>query len=99
MYASDESPLGCDHMVRIIYRAVRSKAADYISKDNSRSNVDVVTNVYVDKVIPEDTSNGLRAVGVDLQKLHWPERVSMAGMRSRLMGSKVELISLESAKV
>ena len=67
MFTSGESPHGCGHAVRSIYQGVRSTAADYITKDNTRSNTDIMTNVYVDKVILEDTSDGIRAVGVDLQ--------------------------------
>ena len=67
MFTSGESPHGCGHAVRSIYQGVRSTAADYITKDNTRSNIDIMTNVYVDKVILEDTSDGIRAVGVELQ--------------------------------
>ena len=67
MFTSGESPHGCGHAVRSIYQGVRSSAADFVTKDNTRSNIDIMTNVYVDKVILEDTSDGIRAVGVDLQ--------------------------------
>lgn len=67
MFTSGESPHGCGHAVRSIYRGVRSTAADFVTKDNTRSNIDIMTNVYVDKVILEDSSDGIRAVGVDLQ--------------------------------
>ena len=70
MFTSGESPNGCGHAVRSIYQGVRSTAADYITKDNTRSNVDIMTNVYVDKVLLEATDNGMRAVGVDLQDSH-----------------------------
>ena len=74
MFTSGESPNGCGHAVRSIYQGVRSTAADFITKDNTRSNVDIMTNVYVDKVILEATNNGMRAVGVDLQDSHGEKR-------------------------
>lgn len=67
MFSSGDSPHGCGHVVRTIYQGVRSSAADYITKNNARGNVDIMTNSYVDKVILENVSNAIRAVGVDLQ--------------------------------
>ena len=67
MFTSGESPHGCGHAVRTIYQGVRTTAADYISADQTRGDLDIMTNVYVDKVMLEDTSNGMQAVGVDLQ--------------------------------
>ena len=74
MFTSGESPHGCGHAVRSIYQGVRSTAADYVTKENTRTNIDIMTNVYVDKVILEDTSDGIRAVGVDLQDSHGAKR-------------------------
>ena len=67
MFTSGESPHGCGHAVRTIYQGVRTTAADYITTEKTRGDLDIMTNVYVDKVILEDTSDGIRAVGVDLQ--------------------------------
>ena len=67
MFSSGERPHGCGHAVRSVNQGVRSTAADFVTKDNTRNNIDIMTNVYVDKVILEDTSDGIRAVGVDLQ--------------------------------
>lgn len=67
MFTSGETPHGCGQAVRTIYHGVRTTAADYIMTDQTRGDFDIMTNVYVDKVMLEDTSNGMRAVGVDLQ--------------------------------
>ena len=67
MFTSGESPHGCGHAVRTIYQGVRTTAADYITTEKTRGDLDIMTNVYVDKVTLEDTSDGIRAVGIDLQ--------------------------------
>ena len=67
MFTTGESPHGCGHAVRSIYQGVRSTAADYITKDSTRQNIDIMTDTYVDKVLLEDTGSGLRAAGVDVQ--------------------------------
>ena len=67
MFSSGEGAFGCGHAVRTSHKGIRTTAADYIEEKNTSSNLDVKTNVYVDKVILEDTSEGTRAVGVELQ--------------------------------
>ena len=67
MFSSGEGAHGCGHAVRTSHKGVRTTAADYIDDGNTSSNLDVKTNVYVDKVILEDTLGSIRAVGVELQ--------------------------------
>ena len=67
MFTSGESPHGCGHAVRTIYQGVRTTAVDYMMTDKTRGDLDIMTNVYVDKVMLEDTSSGMRAVGVEIQ--------------------------------
>ena len=68
MFTTGESSHGCGHVVRTIYQGIRSTAADYLKERSGRNNLDIKTDVYVDKVILRDTSNGIRAVGVDLRE-------------------------------
>lgn len=67
MFSSGEGPYGCGHVVRTTHKGIRTTAADYIDEGNPSSNLGVKTNVYVDKVILEETSGIMRAVGVELQ--------------------------------
>ena len=67
MFSSGEGPYGCGHVVRTSHKGIRTTAADYIDEVKTSSNLDVKINVYVDKVILEETSGSMRAVGVELQ--------------------------------
>ena len=72
MFTSGESPHGCGHAARSIYQGVRSTAADYITNNNTRNDVDIMTNVYVDKV------QWVLAIEVPLSLLAWGSLVVCA---------------------
>lgn len=67
MFSNGEGAHGCGHVIRTSHKGIRSTAADYIGERITSNNLDVKTKVYVDKVILEDTSGSMRAVGVELQ--------------------------------
>lgn len=68
MFTSGQSGAhGCGHAVRTIHQGVRTMAADYLNDAKSRCNLEIKTNVYVDKVVLEHIGDDVRAVGVDVQ--------------------------------
>ena len=68
MFTLGESAHGCGHVVRTIFQGVRTTAADYVTKENARPNIDIKTKVFVDRVVLEAGSeNQLRATEVILR--------------------------------
>ena len=68
VFSTGESPHACGHAVRTIYQGIRSTGADYITRNKGRENLDVKTNVLVDRIMLERGSGRQqRAVGVILQ--------------------------------
>ena len=66
MFSSGETANGCGHAMRSTFKGSRTTAADYITKDQERSNVTIMCDVTVDKVIIErGPNNSLRATGVE----------------------------------
>ena len=66
MFSSGETANGCGHAMRTTSKGSRTTAADYITKDMERSNVTIMCDVTVDKVIIErGPNNSLRATGVE----------------------------------
>jgi choline dehydrogenase-like flavoprotein len=62
MFSSGESPHGCGHVPRTVYKGDRTTAANYLL--NSGSNLLVKTDTVVDKVILEGEGSNLGATGV-----------------------------------
>lgn len=86
MFSSGESANGCGHAMRTTWKGSRTTAADYITKDQERPNVDIKCDVTVDKVILERSSDGtLQAKGV------W--YVDNNGKRSKAFASKEVLLA------
>lgn len=66
MFSSGETANGCGHAMRSTFKGSRTTAADYITAGQERSNVTILCNVTVDKVILERGSNSsIRATGVE----------------------------------
>ncbi|KAF2867318.1 glucose-methanol-choline oxidoreductase-like protein [Massariosphaeria phaeospora] len=57
MFSTGETARGCGHAVRSVRKGVRSTAVDYLG-DRVGDNVEVRTNLYVDKVVLEKTAEG-----------------------------------------
>ncbi|KAH8754928.1 hypothetical protein F5882DRAFT_524123 [Hyaloscypha sp. PMI_1271] len=64
IFSSGESPHGCGHVPRTVYKGDRTTAANYLV--NKGSNLSVKTDTIVDKVILEGEGPELRATGVKI---------------------------------
>lgn len=64
MFSTGEVPHGCGHVPRTVHKGIRSTSADFITKEYHRSNITILTDVTVDRVILEQGVDGLRATGV-----------------------------------
>ncbi|KAF1916657.1 GMC oxidoreductase-domain-containing protein [Ampelomyces quisqualis] len=51
MFSTGESPHGCGDVPRTVHKGIRSTAADYITKNNRRENITILTSVTVDKIL------------------------------------------------
>ncbi|KAK4498519.1 hypothetical protein PRZ48_011177 [Zasmidium cellare] len=66
MFSTGETPNGCGHAMRTTYEGRRTTAADYITADQERTNVTIICNATVDKVILERGADGtLEAKGAE----------------------------------
>lgn len=84
VFSTGESPHACGHVLRTIYQGVRTTAADYLPKKDTKDNISIKTDVYVDRVILED-GEPKRAIGVQLQ--------SSTGAKSVVLARKEVIIS------
>lgn len=64
MFSSGESPHGCGHVPRTVYKGDRTTAANYLA--NKGPNLSVKTDTIVDKIILEGEESELRATGVKI---------------------------------
>ncbi|EEQ30407.1 hypothetical protein McanMca71_002300 [Microsporum canis] len=64
IFSTGDVPHGCGHVVRTVYKGLRSMAADYLTKDNRKDNITILCNTSVDKVIIEPHEGGFLAKGV-----------------------------------
>lgn len=65
MFSHGNNPHGCGHSVRTVHQGLRTTGADFITKGPKRSNLHLMVQTHVDKVmIEKDIQGGLRAVGV-----------------------------------
>lgn len=67
MFSTGDVPHGCGHVPRSVYKGIRTTSADFITNEYHRANVTIQTDTTVDRVLLEETSNGLRATGVVTQ--------------------------------
>lgn len=66
MFSRGENPHGCGHALRTVNGGFRVTAADYVTKGNFRSNITVLTNSLVDKVILDKHGDAIKATGVQV---------------------------------
>jgi choline dehydrogenase-like flavoprotein len=64
MFSTGESPHGCGHVPRTVYKGDRTTAANYLL--NKGANLSIKTETIVDKVILEGEGSNLRATGVKI---------------------------------
>ena len=67
LFTTGETPHACGHVVRSIFKGVRSTAADYITKSNRRDNISVKTATIVDCIVLVGDGKRKRAIGAQLQ--------------------------------
>ncbi|KAL4924957.1 GMC family oxidoreductase [Aspergillus undulatus] len=63
MFSTGDVPHGCGHVPRTVYKGIRTTSADFITKEYDRSNITIQTDATVDRVLLEQTADGLRATG------------------------------------
>ena len=66
MFTTGEVSHGCGHVVRTHHQGLRTTGADFVTKGYHRENIDILTNITVDKVVLDEEAGTLRATGVDL---------------------------------
>lgn len=64
MFSSGEVSHGCGHAARTVYQGIRTTGADYVRQ--APSNLDVLPETLVDKVVLEGSGADLRATGVQV---------------------------------
>lgn len=65
MFSHGENPQGCGHVPRTVHQGVRTTGADFITKSKNRSNITILVETHVDRVIIEKDGNGeWKATGV-----------------------------------
>ena len=85
VFTTGESPHACGHVVRSVFQGVRTTAADYITKSNTRGNISVKTDTIVDHVVLVGDGNRKRAVGAQL--------LSATGKRTLVKARKEVIVS------
>ncbi|RAL10303.1 GMC family oxidoreductase [Aspergillus homomorphus CBS 101889] len=64
MFTTGETPHGCGHVPRTVHKGIRTTSGDFITNGYLRSNVTVMTDTTVNKILLRETSVGLKAEGV-----------------------------------
>ncbi|KAF7554396.1 hypothetical protein G7046_g6839 [Stylonectria norvegica] len=65
MFSHGNNPHGCGHVPRTVHKGLRTTGADFVTKANQRSNIHLLLETHVDKVILEKDEDGeLKATGV-----------------------------------
>ncbi|KAF6803934.1 gmc oxidoreductase [Colletotrichum sojae] len=64
MFTHGNNPHGCGHAPRTVYKGSRSTAADFVTNENTKNNLHILTETHVDKVIVETVDGELKATGV-----------------------------------
>ncbi|KAF2764378.1 alcohol oxidase [Teratosphaeria nubilosa] len=66
MFTTGETAHGCGHALRTHYKGLRTTAADFVTNEQHRDNIDLLVNTVVDKVNFDHSSGIPRAVSVDV---------------------------------
>lgn len=85
MFSVGDTPHGCGHAVRTVSQGLRVTAANFVTRDQKRENVTILTNTYVDKIILGKERDVWKAEGV--------ETVSAEGLKSVFRAHKEIIIS------
>ncbi|KAI3397784.1 hypothetical protein diail_10317 [Diaporthe ilicicola] len=64
MFSHGENPHGCGHAPRTVHEGIRTTGADFITKNQRRDNITILTETHVDKVLIQDVNGELMATGV-----------------------------------
>jgi choline dehydrogenase-like flavoprotein len=78
MFSTGDVVNGCGHVPRTVYKGTRTTAADFITKEHDRSNITIQTNTTVDRVLLEQTEDGLRATGAVTRTADGSEKIFYA---------------------
>lgn len=66
MFSHGRNPHGCGHAPRTVTDGLRTTGADFVSKQNARDNITIITNCHVDKIILAKNDQGeMQATGVN----------------------------------
>ncbi|KAK6208123.1 hypothetical protein LQW54_007170 [Pestalotiopsis sp. IQ-011] len=69
MFSHGANPHGCGHVLRTVHQGVRTTGADFITNDQSKPGITILTETHVDKVLFGRTVSGeLCATGVRVIK-------------------------------
>ncbi|KAF2204315.1 alcohol oxidase [Delitschia confertaspora ATCC 74209] len=89
MFTTGETANGCGHVVRTIYKGVRTTSVDYFGKEKQHPNIEILTGHYVDRILLETGSDGIvRASGVKIQD---------AGGEVKTIQARIEIIMTAGA--
>ncbi|PYH95576.1 alcohol oxidase [Aspergillus ellipticus CBS 707.79] len=64
MFTTGETPHGCGHVPRTVYNGIRTTSGDFITNGYQRTNVTIMTDTTVDRILFKETPSGLKADGV-----------------------------------
>ncbi|KAL3491105.1 hypothetical protein BJX62DRAFT_251546 [Aspergillus germanicus] len=78
MFSTGDVVNGCGHVPRTIYKGTRTTAADFITKEHDRSNITIQTDTTVDRILLEQTEDGLRATGAVTRTADGSEKIFYA---------------------
>lgn len=69
MFSHGENPQGCGHVPRTVHQGVRTTGADFVTKSPNRSNITILVESHVDRVVIEKDGIGeWKATGVRVIK-------------------------------
>lgn len=77
MFSHGENPHGCGHAPRTVTKGLRTASVDFITKNNARKNITILTNAHVEKVIIERDlkgefmANGVKVTSADGQSFEF----------------------------
>ncbi|KAH0341629.1 alcohol oxidase, partial [Aureobasidium melanogenum] len=66
MFSTGETAQGCGHAPRTVYQGLRTTGADFVTKDQQKSNIEILVNTVVDKIGFENINGLMTARSVDL---------------------------------
>lgn len=66
MFSNGETAHGCGHVPRTHHKGIRTTGADFVTNDQHRDNIEIVTDTLVDKINFERKDGNLQATSVTL---------------------------------